>query len=81
MNESQLITILQPHYREILNVPDLVLTRELTATDVESWDSLNHILLIVKCEEIFSVKFKASELVSLSNLGEFIDLLLSRINK
>tara|TARA_B100000886_G_C20046376_1_gene335858 strand:- start:56 stop:298 length:243 start_codon:yes stop_codon:yes gene_type:complete len=79
MSEKELIEILQPHYREILQKDDLILTRELSALDVDSWDSLNHILLIVKCEEIFSIKFKSSELVSLSNLGEFLDLLISKI--
>ena len=79
MTEKELIKILQPHYREILQKDNLVLTRDLTALDIDTWDSLNHILLIVKCEEIFSIKFKASELVSLVNLGEFLDLLIKKI--
>ena len=79
MTENELISFLQPHYREILGAADLVLTRSLSANDVESWDSLNHILLIVKCQELFDITFTADELVSLQNFGEFIDLMLPKI--
>ena len=79
MSENELISYLQPHYREILAAPNLILTRELTANDVDSWDSLNHILLIVKCQELFNINFSADELVSLQNFGQFIDLLLLKI--
>ena len=76
MNEEQeIIKKLEPYYREILEQPDLKLRRNLSAYDVETWDSLNHILLIVKCEEILDIKFKAEELSDLINFGEFLDLI------
>ena len=76
MNEDQeIIKILEPFYREILEQPDLKLSRNLSADDVETWDSLNHILLIVKCEEVLDIKFKAEELSDLLNFGEFLDLI------
>ena len=78
MNEAKIISILQPFYREILEDPNLVLTRELNANDVDSWDSLNHILLIVKCEEVLNIKFQAEELADLVDFGEFIDLILRK---
>ena len=76
MDEDQeIIKILEPHYREILEEPNLNLTRELTADDVDSWDSRNHILLIIKCEEVLNIKFNAEELSDLINFGEFLDLI------
>jgi len=78
MDEETIISTLQPYYKEILEEPNLILTRELNANDVDSWDSLNHILLIVKCEEVLNIKFKAEELANLINFGEFIDLILSK---
>ena len=76
MDEDQeIIKILEPHYREILEDPNLNLTRELTADDVDTWDSLNHILLIIKCEEVLKIKFNAEELSDLINFGEFLDLI------
>ena len=76
MSEDQeIIKILEPYYREILDEPNLKLTRELTANDVENWDSLNHILLIIQCEEVLNIKFKAEELSDLINFGDFLDLI------
>jgi len=76
MDEDQeIIGILEPYYREILEQPGLKLSRSLSADDVETWDSLNHILLIVKCEEVLDIKFKAEELSDLINFGEFLDLI------
>ena len=42
---------------------------------VITWDSLNHILLIVKCEEVLNIKFNAEDLSDLINFGEFLDLI------
>jgi acyl carrier protein len=42
---------------------------ELSATDVEGWDSLTHMLIITDIEELFGVKFKLKELNKLNNLG------------
>ncbi len=79
MSDEELISIIQPYYREILDKKDLVLKREISANDIDTWDSLNHILLIVKCEEIFKLKFKANELVKLKNLGDFLDLIKTKL--
>lgn len=79
ISDQELIEKIQPSYRKILQQENLVLTREITANDVESWDSLNHILLIIECEQLFNIKFTANELVKLKNLGEFIDLIKTKI--
>ena len=73
--DQEIIKILEPYYREILEQPELKLNRRLSANDVDTWDSLNHILLIVKCEEVLKLRFKAEELANLNNFGEFLDLI------
>jgi acyl carrier protein len=52
---------------------------ELSATDVEGWDSLTHMLIITDIEELFGVKFKLKELNKLNNLGNLIDLVISKL--
>ncbi|MGE4132103.1 MAG: acyl carrier protein [Bdellovibrionales bacterium] len=51
---------------------------EMTAADIEEWDSLNHMLLIVAVEKEFGVKFAISEIVDLKNVGEMVGLLKSK---
>lgn len=66
-------------FRKIFNTQSLVLTDELTANDVDNWDSLTHMLLISEIEEAFSIKFKLKELNKMKNVGEMIDIILSKL--
>lgn len=53
----------------------VVVQDDTTAHDIDEWDSLSHITLIVAIESRFGFKFKASELESLKNVGEMIDII------
>ena len=56
--------------RQVFSTPDLVLTDETTANDVERWDSLTHITFIVEVEKRFGVKFRNAEIARLQNVGD-----------
>jgi acyl carrier protein len=79
MTEAEIITALEPLYREVLDKPELTISRELSANAVDTWDSLNHIILITKTEELLGIKFSVNELVRLQNVGDYIDLILSKL--
>ena len=66
-------------FREVLDKPDLVLRDDLTAADVEGWDSLNHIDLIVAVERVFKIRFATREVTALKNVGALIDLTLKKL--
>ena len=70
---------LQEIFRDILDQPDLVLTRESNAQNVEDWDSLAHINLVTAIEKRFKVKFALGELQELKNVGDMIDLLHKKL--
>ncbi len=63
----------------VLKHENLEIKDELSATDVEGWDSLTHMLIITDIEELFGVKFKLKELNKLNNLGNLIDLVISKL--
>lgn len=52
---------------------------ELTATDVDGWDSLSHMMIITKIEEAFNIKFKLRDLNKLKNMGSLIEVILSKL--
>jgi acyl carrier protein len=56
-------------------MPDLNIFRAMQAKDVEGWDSLNHITLIMTLEETFKVKFSTREVMGFQNVGEMMDCL------
>lgn len=61
-----------------LFIDDVVVTPELSAKDVEEWDSLLHISLVVTVEEAFKIKFRVGEVEALQNVGQFADIIQQR---
>jgi acyl carrier protein len=78
MHSRELDTIYGPLtaiFRDVFNDESLVLRPDLTAADVENWDSLSHIDLIVAIERGFRIKFTTREVTLLKNVGELVDLI------
>ncbi len=65
---------LQVVFRDIFDDDSIVLREDMTAADVENWDSLNHIDLIVAIEREFKVKFTTAEVTMLKNVGQLAAL-------
>src|SRR6266478_691712 len=70
---------LESVFRDLFDNPGLTLTRETTAADVEDWDSLNHVNLIVAIEKAFKIRFTTAEVSGLENVGELIDLIAKKL--
>ena len=62
-------------FRTLFNDPTLELRDDLTARDVDGWDSLNHVNLMILIEDEFRVRFTTSEVSSLQDVGELKRLL------
>lgn len=73
MNKEETKEQVQEIFRDILDDEDLILTDNTTAHDVDGWDSLSHIQLVVAMEKHFKIKFSAKEILSWKNVGELID--------
>lgn len=65
-------------FRDVLDEPDLQLTRATTADDVEAWDSLAHVQLMVAVERAFGIKLRTGEIANLADVGELLDLVIAR---
>jgi len=65
-------------FRDVFDDDELQISRQTTAKDVEGWDSLMHVTLVVNVEKAFKVKFTSSEVASLQNVGDLIDLIDAR---
>lgn len=70
---------LQEVFRDVFDDDEIVITKDTTADDIESWDSLTHVQLIVAVEKEFSVKFSTVEVMKLKNVGEFIELIDKKV--
>jgi acyl carrier protein len=62
--------LLQRIFREVFDDDDLTLRDDMTAADIEAWNSLHHINLMYVIEEEFGVQFAGNQLAELANIGE-----------
>ncbi len=64
---------------DVFDLDDLEATPETTAADVEEWDSLSHIRLVVAIERKFGFKFKNSEIEGLKTVGDLVNLIDTKV--
>ncbi len=64
--------------REIFRQPNLQYDPQLTAADVEEWDSLSHVDLIVAVETEFGIRLKTGEVRGLKNVGDFVKVIAAK---
>ena len=81
MECEEILKRLELIFHDVFDNDDIELAPEMTAEDVEEWDSLGHIRLIGAVEAEFNVRFDLPEIEELSNVGEFMDLLVSKIER
>ena len=72
---ADLLTRLEPVFRDVLDNPGLRLSRETNASNLEGWDSLAHVNLVIAIEQEFGVRFTLEELEHLETVGDIIGLM------
>ena len=79
MQRKEIIEKLTPIFREVYKDSSIELRDDMTAADVENWDSLTHMLMITKVEENFGIKFKLKELNRLKKVGDLINIVETKL--
>ena len=70
---NEILEMVNAIFKDVLDDEDIVIKAETTANDVEEWDSLTHIQLIVAIEKAFDVRFTSSEIQRWQNVGEMCE--------
>lgn len=78
MDKNELLKKVNDIFIETLDNEEIVLSYETTANDVEDWDSLSHIQLVVAIEKNFKVRFTSQEIMKWNNVGEMLDCILTK---
>lgn len=79
MERIEIIEKITGIFREVFGDKNIVINDEMTANDVENWDSLTHMLMITKVEEELGIKFKLKELNRLKKVGDLITIIESKL--
>ena len=80
MTPDDILEKLTDVFRDIFDDDTLTLTRETMAQNIEEWDSLNQIKLILGCEKEFEIRLKPRPINALQNIGEMVDHLSEMLN-
>jgi acyl carrier protein len=78
MEDAKIYDKLTAVFRDVFDEDDLVLGPGTTADEVDGWDSLAHIRLVLAVSKAFGVKFSASEIGGLKNVGEFVEVIRTK---
>jgi acyl carrier protein len=79
MESDEILKEVNGIFIRILDNEDIILTPETTANDVDEWDSLTHIQLVVAIEKHFKLRFSSSEIRTWKNVGEMCDAIKKRL--
>ena len=78
MTREQVFTELDEIFQKVFDDDTIHVEEETTAADVEDWDSLEHINLVLAIEEHFGMKFSMGEITTMKNVGEMVTIILER---
>lgn len=79
MEEQEILSQVVEIFKEELDNEEIELTMESTAKEVEDWDSLSHIHLMVAIEKHFKIRFTSTEISSFKNVGEMVETVKKRL--
>lgn len=79
MSEAEIIAGLEAAFRKTFFDPAIRLDRAMTAEDVDGWDSLSHVVLLLNVEQQFHVKLAPRETSDLATIGGLVDLIAAKL--
>lgn len=80
MTNEEITGKVQEIFRDVFQTPELVINPEMTANDVDKWDSLTHLTMIARVEESFGFRFKLKEMVKMKNVGDMLTIINEKVN-
>ena len=79
MTREEVFDTLNEVFQDVFDDESITVSDATTSEDIEDWDSLEHINLIAAVEQEFGVKFSMGQVVTMKNVGEMADIILSQI--
>ena len=79
MSREEIMEKVNEIFRDVFDDESLVITDSTNSDDIEDWDSLEHISLIISMEKEFNMKFDIKEVNKLENVGQMVDMIRDKM--
>ena len=79
MTQADILTKLTPIFRKVFEDDELVPTPEMTAEQVDLWDSMRHVRMVLAVEKALGVQFSTDEIAGLENVGALVKLVQAKL--
>lgn len=79
MTQEEILKRVNKVFINVLDNTDIIIKPETVAADIEEWDSLTHILLIVETEKHFNIRFTSEEIRGFQNVGDMCSLISRKL--
>ncbi len=79
MSREEVFATLNEVFQDVFDDTSITVKDETTSEDIDGWDSLEHINLIAAVEQEFGMKFSMGQVVTMKNVGEMADIILSQV--
>jgi acyl carrier protein len=79
MSETEVLQKLNDIFRDLFELPELELNLGMSAADIDEWDSVNHVMLVVEIERQFKVKFHTAEVEEMKNVGDLVHMIVDKL--
>ena len=81
MNREEILSKVTESFESVLEHDDFKLTDETTAQDVDSWESITHMMIISDIEKKFNIKFKLMDLMNMNDIGDLLKTIETEVDK
>lgn len=78
MNKESMLKEINSIFIDVLDDDSIVINEKTTSNDVEEWDSLTHIQLVIAIEKKYNVRFTSEEIQKWTDVGEMISCIISK---
>ena len=79
MEKNEILEKLQLVFREVFGKESLIISEDMSANDIDEWNSLNHMIIVSEVEKVFSIRFKLKDLNKMRNIGDMIEVIMSKL--
>ena len=79
MSREEVFVKVQEIFRDVFDDETLIITDETNSDEIEDWDSLEHIALVVSMEKEFNLKFDIKQVNKLENVGQMVDMIVGML--